>query len=208
MRATLLSSAAAVLFLAAAAPYAHHSGYVYQATPLWISGTVVDLERIDPHTIIRVEERREDGSVRRWAVEGPGRSQLARGGNDARVPQVGETLELCVFPYKAREELARTFPEIANGPSATADASESPQLVAGHVWVANDGEKQFWEPHGFLSECIRSSDDSRQSWIEFLEANPRVLDAWCEQTAYEHVRSTASLQELITEVNAALDRRC
>jgi len=207
----LLSSAAAVLFAAVGASYAHHSGFVYQSTPLWISGTVVDFERIDPHTIIRIDERREDGSVRRWAVEGPGRSQLARGRSDAPAPQVGDTLELCVFPYKPPEELARTFPEIAAGPSATADAADpnaSPQLVAGHVLIFADGEKQFWEPHGLLSECVRRSDDSRQSWVEFLAATPRVLDAWCEQRDYEHVRSTAALQELIAEINAALDEPC
>ena len=188
---------------------AHHSGYVYQSTPIWITGTVVAFERIDPHTLITVEERHDDGQVRRWAVEGPGRSQVERRSAETIVPQVGETIEFCAFPYKPLEELVRIFPEMtaAGRGSAIVDGA-SPQLVAGHVMVTANGVKQLWEPHGLISECIRSSADSRESWVDFLAANASVVQAWCQQTNYEHVRVTASLQALVAQINALLDDPC
>lgn len=209
MRTKILPAAAVTLVLGASTLQAHHSGYVYQREPSWISGTVTAFERLDPHTLIRLEERRDDGTVRRWSVEGPGRSQLAR--QDVRLPQAGETLVVCIFPYKPAEELARIFPEVVGARAAEPDA-DAPQLVAGHVLVRADGSKQFWEPHGVLSACIRGSGDDRQSWLDFLASNQRALDAWCEQATHEHVRSTPALQEIVTEINAqiraALERRC
>lgn len=210
MRTTTLFPATAVLALGASAVLAHHSGYMYQTTPVWISGTVVGFERIDPHTIMTLEERREDGELRRWAVEGLGRTQLDRRGAGLRVPQAGDTLELCVFAYKPLAELARIFPEldVANGRSTALAADASPRLVAGHVIVSADGRKQLWEPHGILSECIRSSDDDRRAWVDFLESSSSAMAAWCQQKAYEHVRSTAALQEVVAEIDAALGEGC
>lgn len=40
---------------------AHHSGYMYQTTPIWIDGTVTRLELKKPHTITTLEDRSEDG---------------------------------------------------------------------------------------------------------------------------------------------------
>lgn len=203
---TILPAAAAVTLLSASSLQAHHSGNMYQREPTWIRATVTAFDRLDPHTLIRLEERLADGTVRHWSVEGPGRSQLA-GREDVRLPQAGETLELCIFPYKPREELARIFPEIAERRPAE-PAADAPQLVAGHVLVQADGTKQFWEPHGLLSACILGSPDDRQAWADFIAADQRVLDAWCEQARYEYVRTTSALQEVVTAINATLGDRC
>lgn len=205
MRTMLLPAAVVTLALGAGALHAHHSGYMYQTEPEWISGVVVAFERTDPHTIIRLEERHEDGAIRRWAVEGPARSQLAR--RDVRLPQTGDLLDVCVFPYKSPEELARIFPELANRRSAEPSA-DAPQFVAGHVLVHADGTKQFWEPHGTLSACIRSSNYDGQSWIDLLRSNAGARERWCEQTAYEHVRTSAELLQVIAEIDALRGETC
>ena len=74
--------------------------------------------------------------------------------------------------------------------------------------VTPDGEKRLWNPHGIISGCIRSSDDQRQSWLDVLNSNPMVRQAWCEQRGYTHVLSTASLKEFVEEINRLIDKPC
>jgi hypothetical protein len=193
--------------LVAAALQAHHSGSMYQTTPTWVHGTVVGVERINPHTIITLEDTAAAGEVRRWAVEGPAESQLDRLGLD--MPNVGDLLEFCAFAYKPVAELSRLFPGVDfSARRALAADGSSPQFVVGHVRVSPDGEKQLWEPHGTLAECIRSSADQRQSWVDFLNAAPRARQGWCEQRRFDHVRSNVSLQQLVEEIDSGIERPC
>lgn len=192
---------------------AHHSGYVYQTTPIWISGSVTRFELKNPHTITTVEARTEDGQARLWAVEGPPQTALDRGGESgAYVPKVGDAIAICAFPYRPAEEIARdsrivgSF-DVSALSSRTADGA-SPRLVAGHVLVTSDGARHLWEPHGFISECIRSSRDPRESWAGFLDANAQARASFCGQRQSAHVQSDASLKELVEEVGRTLDDPC
>jgi len=185
MKKTLAVWAMLIAALACAGSLrAHHSGIMYNPTPIWIDGTVVRFEGVDPHTITTLEERSADGQIRRWAFEGPGQSQLDRMGISMDVPKVGDVFEFCAFPYKSAAELSRIYPEADFlGRRSFLDADgfgSSPQFVWGHVMVIPDGEKQLWNPHGVTSECMRSSDDQRQSWLDFLNSNTRVRQAWCQ----------------------------
>ena len=79
---------------------AHHSYLVYQTTPFWIAGTVTRFEIKNPHTVTTLAVESEDGQVLQWAVEGPSQTVLDRGsGSGEYVPKVGDTLEVCAFPY-------------------------------------------------------------------------------------------------------------
>jgi len=50
--------AAAIAALACAgSAEAHHSGSMYEPTPVWIKGTVVRFEGINPHTITTLEDK-------------------------------------------------------------------------------------------------------------------------------------------------------
>jgi hypothetical protein len=183
----------------AGAVRAHHSGYMYSTTPIWIEGKVVSFEPRDPHTFTTLESTAADGTVRRWVVEGPGQSQLERMGNAVHAPQVGEVLRFCAHPYK--EEWIAQF--------SSTDADGTPrQLIEGHVMLLPDGERRFWDPHGIISECMQSSDDQRQAWLDFLRAEPRALSAWCQQQAYEAVRTNAELSAYVAEIDGLLDDPC
>lgn len=190
---------------------AHHSGYMYQTTPIWISGEVTRVELRNPHTIITLEDRGEDGQVRLWAVEGPPQTQVDRRSINEEVPNVGDTIEVCAFPYRPAEEIARD-PRIWGDASARRSSppidGSSAQFVAGHVIVMPAGEMKFWEPHGIISECMRSSDDQRQPWLDFLNTNPRARQPWCEQRRYAVVQSNTSLSEFVEEINSLLDEPC
>lgn len=177
---------------------AHHSGYMYATTPIWIEGKVTSFEPRDPHTFTTLEATAADGSVRRWVVEGPGQSQLERMGI-ANVPQVGDVLQFCAHPYS--EEWIAQF--------SSTDADGAPrQLIEGHVMLLPAGERRFWDPHGLISECMRGSDDQRQAWLEFLRSDRRALDAWCQQQSFEAVRSNAALSAYVAEIDGLLDQPC
>lgn len=202
----------------AGAVRAHHSGYMYQTTPIWISGSVTRVELKRPHTITTLEGKGADGQVRVWAVEGPGFDQTGfdrRATSGEYVPRVGDTLEVCAFPYKPADEIARDkrlVPGLdASGRErlerATTEGA-SPRFVAGYM-LATPDEIGLWEPHGFVSECIRSSNDRRQRWIDFLNADSKAHELWCgERTRYAAIQSNASFHELVEELTALLDDPC
>lgn len=210
MKARLAVWATAFTALAGAGTLqAHHAGAMYESKPVWFHGTVVQFDHINPHTITTLEERSADGKVRYWAVEGPAEFQLERLGID-EFPQIGQVITVCAFPYKSRTELSRLFPDADFSASrAIHDADDSsPQCVAGHVMIMRDGEKRLWEPHGVLSECIRSSDEPVESWLGFLNSDSRAHDAWCEQRKYALIREDASLSEFVETINNAIDNPC
>jgi hypothetical protein len=184
---------------------AHHSGYMYEVTPTWVKGTVVRFERINPHSVVTLEDRSEDGEVRRWIVEGPPRNELDRRGVAADFPQIGDTLQFCAFPYKSAEQLSRRWPGVDFSWRSQAATDGSPPRVAGHVMVTADGTKVFWEPHGLLGECVRGSAEPRQSWLAFLTANAR---AWCEQRGRSEDWSTAASRDFMAELDAAMGNPC
>ena len=216
MRTRIAVAAGFAALTCAGSVLAHHSGYVYQTTPIWINGTVTRFELKNPHTITTVEAKGEDGQLRVWAVEGPPQMALdRRSGSGEYVPKVGDTLEVCAFPYKPVGEIAsdsRLSPRpddsvLRRLESSTTEGS-SPRLVEGHVLVRPNGERRVWDPHGFISECIRNSNDQRQPWLDLLNANAEAHKLWCEQRKYAAIQSNASLKDFVGEIDRLLTDPC
>ncbi|MGW8369106.1 MAG: hypothetical protein ACWGPN_10560, partial [Gammaproteobacteria bacterium] len=126
------------------------------------------------------------------------------------VPAVGDVVGFCAFPYKSLEELARLFPEVDYSSSrwSMTIAGASPQLVTGHLMLMPDGDRQLWEPHGVIAECILGSDETRQVWLDFLNTNRSARQAWCQQKTYALVRADASLSEFVEAFDDMLDAPC
>ena len=70
------------------------------------------------------------------------------------------------------------------------------------------GAMRVWEPYGLISECMRRSNDQRQSWIELLNANPEARKFWCDQRGRAAVQSNASLKEFVERTNGLLAEPC
>ena len=189
---------------------AHHSYLVYQTTPIWIQGSVVRFEHVNPHTIITLEDTGEHGKIRLWAVEGPSQAEVDRRGIGPDVPKVGDTVKFCAFPYKSEAELSRIWPGVDFSKRRATQGADgtSRQFVAGHVMVMSNGERRLWEPHGLIGQCIRSSDEPRQSWLDFLNRNPAARETWCRQRGDKRVQADASLKEFVEEINSSIDHPC
>jgi len=209
--ATTLATGLAALACAGFAR-AHHSGYMYQTTPIWISGAVIRFDLKNPHTIITLEDRSQNGEVRLWAVEGPSQTEIDRMNINDQIPKVGDTIAVCAFPYRSAEEIARD-PRIGGGDGSTRRSSpttdgSSPQFVAGHVIKMTDGEMRFWEPHGFIAECLRGSDANRQAWVDLLNANPRAREYWCKGRRSAAVQANESFIGLVEAIDGSLYEPC
>lgn len=88
-------TAAAISLACATALQAHHSSGMFELTSaIWVQGTIVRFDRVNPHGIVTLEEKTRDGQVRRWAIEGPDAGQLTRRGIALDFLKAGDVVRL------------------------------------------------------------------------------------------------------------------
>jgi len=163
------------------------------STSIWVKGTVVRYEAINPHTMIELEETRADGQVQRWTIEGPFPGRLQRilrlngMAPDEDFVKAGDVIEVCGFRPKRRAP----YPD-----------DLSLFFVHGHVLVMPDGRMESWGPYGKLDNCVRPNDQP-QAWLDFLNADPLAREFWCNSRAFVQVASTAP-EGFVDEINRQL----
>lgn len=153
---------ASVLF--SASSLAHHSLASFDVSaPLWVKGTVVRFERVNPHSVIFLDEKLATGQTRRWAVDGPSTTQLERLGLGPDFLKPGEALEICGFATKEGAASQRTLPKADGAAAPPPGSAVTGQVLQGTVLVMPDGKKRVWSDYGQLSKCI--SPEERSSLI-------------------------------------------
>ena len=161
LRSTVLVLAGCLF---SAASFAHHSLASFDVSaPLWIKGTVVRFERVNPHSLIFMDEKLSDGQVRRWAVDGPSVVQLERKGLEQGFFQAGQTIEVCGFALKDSAAPPRTSPKVDDASAAPAGPSITGQVLQGTVVITQDGNKRVWSDYGQLPKC--AGPDEQDSLI-------------------------------------------
>jgi hypothetical protein len=74
--------------------------------------------------------------------------------------------------------------------------------------VVRNGEKSIWGSYGTLSACIRSSTDTRESWLAVLNSDLRIQEAWCVQRGRKPNQDDESLRAYVAEITRLLNRPC
>jgi hypothetical protein len=175
---------------------AHHSISMFDLQrSVWLKGTVVKYEPVNPHAMLTLEQKGEDGQVQRWIVEGPNLARLQRMGVGKDFLKTGDAIEVCGFPFKERFALTS---------SANMGDASRPALHA-HMLVMPDGHMRLFGPYGKLDNCIRPHDTS-QSWVDFLNADPLARQAWCVRN-FATTPSTAP-KALVDEINRLIANPC
>lgn len=183
---------------------AHHSISMFDiTTPIWVEGTIVSFERVNPHSRITLEAASEDGRTVQWVVEGPALFQLDRRGVD-NVVVAGDVVRFCAFALKD---------EFSSRGAALDDDPSSPRFVHGHVLITADGNRRLWGSYGNLVECIRSTASQMDSWLSFLDSSDTSVRAlWCGQRRAARRLAQQDTAEhsvdFADEVNARLSNPC
>lgn len=118
--------ATVVLAMAVLSPgrvIAHHSfaGMFDNSVVVNLSGVVTSVEMVNPHSFIYLDVTTA-GAVERWALEGPGPTQVYRRGLGAEFIKPGDGLAVC--GYLARADVSPTKREPATGkPARTLSAA-------------------------------------------------------------------------------------
>ena len=177
---------------------AHHSVSMFDlGKPIWIEGTIVSFELVNPHVVFTLEERQSDGQVRLWKVEGPGLKSFDRRGLGQDFLQLGEEIEVCGFGFK-EEVLARNGGLDARGISRPG--------LHGHLLVSPDKQMRRFGGYGKLDNCVRR-DDQVQDWVRFLNADRKAGDLWCRGRGFMNFPSLAP-KAFVADVDRRLANPC
>jgi hypothetical protein len=138
---------------------AHHSLAQFDTTtPVRVKGTIARFERVNPHSIIFLDETTEDGQIRRWAVDGPGPNVLTRMGVDTDFLKPGVVIEVCGFALKAGIPSQRTLPKPADASLNSSTPDMTGRVMSGHLLVMSDGKRRFWSDYGVLDKCLNPGE--------------------------------------------------
>jgi DNA/RNA endonuclease YhcR with UshA esterase domain len=129
---------------------AHHSLAQYETSKaVRVKGEVVLVQRMNPHSVIVLDKKTNDGTVQRWAVEGPALPALARRGLDKDFVKVGDTIEACGYVPKTPKERTINTEPISLSLKATTPKSVTGKVMDGELLTLADGKKQIWSDYGF-----------------------------------------------------------
>lgn len=129
---------------------AHHSLAQYDTSKaVRVKGEVVLVQRVNPHSVIVLDQKTSDGKVQRWAVEGPNLNALTRRGLDKDFVKVGDTIEACGYVTKDGRERTINNAPISQSLRDTNPNSVTGKVMDGELLTLPDGKKQIWSDYGF-----------------------------------------------------------
>jgi hypothetical protein len=134
---------------------AHHSLVQFDTTtPLWVRGTVVRFDLVNPHVRFFLDQRREDGQTQRWVVDGPPSNNLARMGIGPDFLKAGDVIEVCGVVLREEFASERAQRQPNSNPSGL-----SGRALSGHLLVMPSGKRRYWSDYGVLHKCLNPGED-------------------------------------------------
>ena len=109
MKQFTLQSTAALAGLAfiatTGAALAHHSFAMFDMEhPMDITGTVKEFKFVSPHTLLIIEVRGTDGTLKEWTLEGGAPGLLVRDGMTSKSLKPGDQIKLTINPLHSGAE--------------------------------------------------------------------------------------------------------
>lgn len=95
MKARLTAFLAIAVLAVTGTAFAHHGAAAYDmAKMVTVKGTVTEFQFINPHVLIAIDVKGDDGAVQKWQGELTSPNHLARAGWTKSTLKVGETITL------------------------------------------------------------------------------------------------------------------
>lgn len=140
-------TAVLVALVSAGSLSAHHSLGSFDTTKaVRVKGVIVEFHQVNPHSFIYLNQTEADGTMRRWAVEGPSLLQLKRRGFSTDELKPGDVIEVC--GYLPKEAIMW---QIAN--ADTSRISPAGRLINAEMLVMADGKERSWGDYG-IHKCF------------------------------------------------------
>ena len=135
LRAAIVLAIGMAIQFTRGAIFAHHSfsGEFDNSIAVTLQGVVASVEMVNPHSFIYLDVKTH-GAVERWALEGPGPTQIVRMRLDLKLIKAGDELGAC--GYLARSDVVPTRTE-----PVTARAARKLQAA---VLTMPNREKLVW----------------------------------------------------------------
>ena len=92
MRAPVLALGVVGMLAAASPLLAHHSWPVDFSKEVTVKGEVTEFSWGNPHVMIGLEVRSEDGKIEKWSVGGPSTTRMAANGWDKNSLKMGDMI--------------------------------------------------------------------------------------------------------------------
>jgi len=92
MRAPVLALGVVGMLAAASPLLAHHSWPVDFSKEVTVKGEVTEFSWGNPHVMIGLEVRTEDGKIEKWSVGGPSTTRMAANGWDKNSLKMGDMI--------------------------------------------------------------------------------------------------------------------
>ena len=100
--------AIAVVALAAASPLlAHHSWPVDTSKAVTVSGTVTSYEWGNPHVMMGLDVKAENGTIEKWNVGGPSTTRMEANGWDKTTLKPGDAITATGFRFSDGQKILR-----------------------------------------------------------------------------------------------------
>ena len=103
----LLVPALAILVLAVAPLSAHHSWPVSYGKLVTVKGTVAEFAWQNPHPMITLEVRTDDGKTERWLIGGPAINRMEANGWSRTTVKVGDQLTGTGYQFADGQKIIR-----------------------------------------------------------------------------------------------------
>jgi hypothetical protein len=101
-RIIALALAAAALLLSPSAVVAHHGAATFDTVgEITLKGTVTEWVWSNPHSILRIDVKAEDGTVKNWSVATANVADLSKRGWSRRLLNPGDQVTVLIQPAKS-----------------------------------------------------------------------------------------------------------
>lgn len=108
MKCLLLSGVVALMSLVGSPPLAaHHAWPVSYSRLVTVRGTVVDFTWSNPHPMITLEVRGDDGKVERWSVGGPAINRMEANGWTRTTLKAGDVITGVGYQFSDGQKIIR-----------------------------------------------------------------------------------------------------
>jgi len=164
-RQTIGWLATLMVLASAGSMLAHHALGNYDTTKaVHVKGTVVLFQMVNPHSILILDEKSENGKTQRWAIDGPTVRQLTQNGFAKDRLKAGDVVEVCGYVTRAGVESERTVntEPITLSLKAITPRNMIGKIMDGELLVMPDGQQLKWSDYG-IHKCFDSGNSNNQT---------------------------------------------